>query len=101
MAGVGKVDEPLELLTGARGSTDMVINIVEKEVRDGAGVAVEGGLLCLSSCTFIDSILHYFINDLPSIIRSEMRMIADDYAMFSTVRDSSDTEAVHVQMQQD
>ena len=42
-----------------------------------------------------------FINDLPSVIRSEVGMFADDCTMFSTIRNSSDTEAVHVQMQQD
>eukprot|EP00061_Rhincodon_typus_P002464 g17630.t1 len=47
------------------------------------------------------TIFSYFINDLHCIIRSEVGMFADDCAMFSTIRNSSDTEAVHVQMQQD
>eukprot|EP00061_Rhincodon_typus_P019025 g48458.t1 len=38
--GVGKVDELLKLVAGARGSNDAVINIVEKEARDCAGVFV-------------------------------------------------------------
>ena len=42
-----------------------------------------------------------FIDDLPSIIRSEVEMLADDCAMFSTILDSSDTEAVRVQIQKD
>eukprot|EP00061_Rhincodon_typus_P011438 g36445.t1 len=41
---VNEVDSLLKLLTGARGSTDAVINIVEKEMRDGAGVVMEEGL---------------------------------------------------------
>ena len=47
------------------------------------------------------TIFSCFINDLPSVIRSEVGMFANDCTMFSTIRDSSDTEAVHVQMQQD
>eukprot|EP00061_Rhincodon_typus_P002505 g17738.t1 len=47
------------------------------------------------------TIFSCFINDLPSIIRLEVGMFADDYRMFSTIRDSSDTEAVYVHMQQD
>eukprot|EP00061_Rhincodon_typus_P007074 g28376.t1 len=46
------------------------------------------------------TIFSYFINDLPFDIRSEVGMFTDDYTMFSTIRDSSDIEAVHVQMQQ-
>eukprot|EP00061_Rhincodon_typus_P019160 g9588.t1 len=42
-----------------------------------------------------------FINDLPSIIRSEVGMFADDCTMFCTICDFSDIEAVHVHMQQD
>eukprot|EP00061_Rhincodon_typus_P014274 g41200.t1 len=44
LEGVGEVDELFELLAGARGSTDTVINVAEKEVRDSAGVVVEKGL---------------------------------------------------------
>ena len=47
------------------------------------------------------TIFSCFINDLPSILRSDVGMFADDCTMFSTICDSSDTEAVHVQMQQD
>jgi len=47
------------------------------------------------------TIFSCFINDLPSVIRSEVEMFADDYTMFSIIPDSSDTESVHVQMQQD
>ena len=47
------------------------------------------------------TIFSCFINDRPPIIRSEGGMFADDCTMFSTIHDSSDTEAVHVQMQQD
>ena len=47
------------------------------------------------------TIFSCFINDLPSVIRSEVGMFVDDCTMFSIIRDSSDTEAVHVQMQQD
>eukprot|EP00061_Rhincodon_typus_P006724 g27687.t1 len=42
-----------------------------------------------------------FINDLPSIIRSEVGMFTNDCTMLSAIHDSSDTEAVHVQMRQD
>eukprot|EP00061_Rhincodon_typus_P005013 g23975.t1 len=47
------------------------------------------------------TIFSSFINDLPCIIRSEVGMSADDCTMFRTIHDSSDTEAIHVQMQQD
>ena len=47
------------------------------------------------------TIFSCFINVLSSIIRSEVGMFADDCTMFSTIHDSSDTEAVHVQLQQD
>eukprot|EP00061_Rhincodon_typus_P008671 g31493.t1 len=44
MEGVGEVDELLELLAGARGSTDAVINRAEEEVGDSPGVIAEDGL---------------------------------------------------------
>eukprot|EP00061_Rhincodon_typus_P004150 g21854.t1 len=47
------------------------------------------------------TIFSCFINDLPSTMRSEMGMFANDCTMFSATPDSSDTEAVRVQMQQD
>eukprot|EP00061_Rhincodon_typus_P002675 g18186.t1 len=39
--------------------------------------------------------------DLPFFMRLEVGMFSDDWAMLSTIRDSSDTEAIHAQMQQD
>eukprot|EP00061_Rhincodon_typus_P001226 g14088.t1 len=47
------------------------------------------------------TIFSCFINEIPSIIRSEVEMFTNDCTMFSTIHDSSDAEAVHVQMQQD
>eukprot|EP00061_Rhincodon_typus_P010068 g34072.t1 len=47
------------------------------------------------------TIFSCFINDLPSIIRSEVGMFADDCTIFCVIRYSLDTEAVRVQMQQD
>eukprot|EP00061_Rhincodon_typus_P003877 g21198.t1 len=42
--GVSKVDELFELLVGAQGGTDTVIDVTEEEVGDGASVASEEGL---------------------------------------------------------
>eukprot|EP00061_Rhincodon_typus_P013628 g40131.t1 len=42
--GAGEVDELLVFLVEARGHTEIVIDIAEKEVRDGVGVVVEEGL---------------------------------------------------------
>eukprot|EP00061_Rhincodon_typus_P002324 g17217.t1 len=47
------------------------------------------------------AIFSYFINDFPSIKRPEAGMFANDCTIFSTICNSTDTEAVCVQMQQD
>eukprot|EP00061_Rhincodon_typus_P003889 g21220.t1 len=47
------------------------------------------------------TIFSCFINALLSTITSEVEVFTDDCTMFSTIRDSSDTEAVRVHMQQD
>eukprot|EP00061_Rhincodon_typus_P002766 g18405.t1 len=46
--GVSKVDELFELLMGTRGIADTVIDIMEKEVGNGASVAAEQGLFHVS-----------------------------------------------------
>jgi len=47
------------------------------------------------------TIFNCCISDLPSTIKSGLEIHTDDCTMFSIIRNSSDTEAVHVQMQQD
>ena len=49
----------------------------------------------------VPTIFSCLINNLPTIIESKMGMFLDGFTMFSIICNSSDTEAVHVQMQQD
>eukprot|EP00061_Rhincodon_typus_P010731 g35248.t1 len=77
-----------------------VINSVIKQRLLSNNVLSDAWFGFRQDCSALDLITALVRTWTKELNSAEVGMFADDCAMFSTIHDSSDTELVHVQMQQ-
>ena len=87
--------------TGANGNQEETLHSVKPGTKEVVVIGGQSALGVPQGSALGQTIFNCFSNDLPSITRSEVGMFANDCTMFSTIHNSSDSEAVHNQMQQD